>query len=320
MARQREAGWTVNVKRVGAVLHDGIEEFAREVGDRETDRKDVLEWIAEWGREVRRRQSGLLLLAAHRAKGFEFDDVVVLDAGWDRTSAEEDADSVRRLHCVAMTRARRSLSVLALGARHPMLHDMDDPSLLVRTPANFVSDVSAYSKVYQALTLSDVDLDYVGRLSSGHPTLVALEGMAAGDPIRLTRKSDQWFVETLQGIILGRLAKSYSPPCGAESTEGVVTAVLSRTCKESADDWRPHLRQDDWLITLPELVFRRQGESNRVAATVEPGHGACDVEVKGHQTCRSCDGRGATIQTGWRRQRQQSQCSIRQTARYRFLP
>ncbi len=40
------------------------------------------EWLAEWGREVRRHQRGLLLLTAHRAKGLEFDHVVVLDGDW----------------------------------------------------------------------------------------------------------------------------------------------------------------------------------------------------------------------------------------------
>ena len=43
-----------------------------------------IEWLAEWGRDARRRQRGLLLLTAHRAKGLEFDHVVVLDGGWDR--------------------------------------------------------------------------------------------------------------------------------------------------------------------------------------------------------------------------------------------
>jgi len=54
------------------------------------------EWLAEWGREIRKRQTGLLLLSAHRAKGLEFDDVVVLDGGWERRSAGEDRDAARR--------------------------------------------------------------------------------------------------------------------------------------------------------------------------------------------------------------------------------
>lgn len=241
-----------------SVLRDGIEEFAREVGDRDTDHKDVLEWIAEWGREVRRRQSGLLLLTAHRAKGLEFDDVVVLDGGWDRASAEEDTDAARRLYYVAMTRARRSLSVLSLGKRHPMLGDTDDPSLLVRPPAKRMIDVSACSKVYQPLTLSDVYLDYAGRLSLGHPTLMALEGVAAGDPVRLKRSSDHWLVESTEGVALGRLAKSYCPPTDAEFVEGTVAAVVLRTREDCAEDWRPGLRREEWAVVVPELVFLRQ--------------------------------------------------------------
>ena len=74
-----------------SVLREGVEDFIEELGDRETDRKDVLEWLAEWGHQVRRRQTGLLLLSAHRAKGLEFDDVVVLDGGWERRSKTEDS-------------------------------------------------------------------------------------------------------------------------------------------------------------------------------------------------------------------------------------
>ena len=48
-----------------------------DTGDAEMPKEHFLEWLAEWGREVRRRQSGLLLLTAHRAKGLEFE----LDVG-----------------------------------------------------------------------------------------------------------------------------------------------------------------------------------------------------------------------------------------------
>jgi ATP-dependent DNA helicase RecQ len=240
-----------------SVLRDGIEEFAREVGGRETDRKDVLEWIAEWGREVRRRQSGLLLLTAHRAKGLEFDDVVVLDGGWERLSTGEDADAARRLYYVAMTRARRSLSVLAMSARHPMQHGIDDPSFLNRFPPKNPTDVSACSRVYQPLTLSNVYLDYAGRLPPGHPTLMALKRVAAGDPIRLKRRAGHWFVENSEGVALVRLAKDYSPPKGSEFIDGIVAAVIVRTGEEVNEDWRPYLRRNKWLVVLPELVFGR---------------------------------------------------------------
>ena len=59
-------------------------------------------------REIRRQQRGLLLLTAHRAKGLEFDHVMVLDnGGWNRVGQAEDTDAPRRLYYVAMTRASK---------------------------------------------------------------------------------------------------------------------------------------------------------------------------------------------------------------------
>lgn len=42
-----------------------------------------IEWLAEWSREFCRRQRGLLLMTAHRAKGLEFDHVVALARLWE---------------------------------------------------------------------------------------------------------------------------------------------------------------------------------------------------------------------------------------------
>lgn len=43
---------------------------------------DIVEWFAEWSGDTRGNQRGLLLLTAHRAKGLEFNNVVILDGGW----------------------------------------------------------------------------------------------------------------------------------------------------------------------------------------------------------------------------------------------
>ena len=64
--RQPATSWT-------ELLQEAIAEYALETGGAETGVAQFIEWLAEWGREVRRRQRGLLLLTAHRAKGLEFD-------------------------------------------------------------------------------------------------------------------------------------------------------------------------------------------------------------------------------------------------------
>ena len=99
------------------LLREAVDEHALETGGgAEVPADHFIEWLAEWGRDVRRRQRGLLLVTAHRAKGLEFDHVAVLDGGWDRVDENEDPDAPRRLYYVAMTRARQTLALARLAA------------------------------------------------------------------------------------------------------------------------------------------------------------------------------------------------------------
>ena len=61
------------------LLQDGASEYREETGGAENPVDHFVEWLAEWGRDMRRRQQGVLLLTAHRVKDLEFDHVVVLD-------------------------------------------------------------------------------------------------------------------------------------------------------------------------------------------------------------------------------------------------
>ena len=101
------------------LLRQAIEEYVLEDGVGEAPVDRLLEWLAEWGREVRRRQQGLLLLTAHAPKGLEFDHVVVLDGDWESHRRSSDGDEERRLYYVAMTRARQTLVLMRRGAGHP---------------------------------------------------------------------------------------------------------------------------------------------------------------------------------------------------------
>ena len=165
MDRQPDGHWW-------SLLREGLEDLFHELGDRETDRRDVVEWLAEWGRDARKRQTGLLLLSAHRAKGLEFDDVVILDGGWGRPSNGEDGDAERRLYYVAVTRARRSLTLLSMGARHPFIDSLEGPAVAYRALDGRGVDVADCRKIYRTLNPSEVDLDFAGRLTdrtSGAP-------------------------------------------------------------------------------------------------------------------------------------------------------
>ena len=105
LARQHPGPWI-------ELLNEAVSEHELETAGAEVPVEHFMEWLAEWGREVRRRQRGLLLVTAHRAKGLEFDHVVVLDGGWRGANPSEDADAPRRLYYVAMTRARKTLALM----------------------------------------------------------------------------------------------------------------------------------------------------------------------------------------------------------------
>ena len=117
------------------LLRQAVEEYILEGGGADAPVDRLLEWLAEWGRDVRRRPQGLMLLTAHRAKGLEFDNVVVLDGGWQARDDNSDGDEERRLYYVAMTRARETLALMRLQGPMPLQETLSDHSaVLVRGP------------------------------------------------------------------------------------------------------------------------------------------------------------------------------------------
>ena len=239
-----------------SLLREGLEDLSHELGGREIDRKDVIEWLAEWGRDTRKRQTGLLLLSAHRAKGLEFDDVVILDGGWVRPSNGEDGDADRRLYYVAMTRARQSLALLSMGARHPFIDGLGGPAVAHRTMDGKGLDVAGCRKIYRTLNPSEVDLDFAGRLADGNQALRSLGRIATGDAVGLEQDGDRWLIVDRDGIAIGRLARKFKPPEGPTFVEGSVYAIIMRYRSDSGEDFRSQLRRDRWSVVLPELVYQ----------------------------------------------------------------
>jgi ATP-dependent DNA helicase RecQ len=239
------------------MLREGAAELGQEIGDVETRTSDLVEWLAEWGRERRRAQKGLLLLTAHRAKGLEFDDVIVLDGGWDNSSPGEDRDAPRRLYYVAMTRARRSLALVAFGTQPPFLPNLNDRSIAVRSVDEARLDGSGCGRVYQCLDLSQVDLSYAGRLGNRHPSQEAIRRLTTGSPIKLVHAGNRWLITDAAGATVGRLAQKYQPPKGHRFIHGDVIGVIVRRKEDSAEEYHASLKLQSWEVVVPELVFER---------------------------------------------------------------
>ncbi len=247
---ERPAGpwWTL--------LKEAAEEYGLETGDAELPVEHAIEWLAEWGREVRRRQTGLLLLTAHRAKGLEFDHVAVLDGGWERTGRNEDRDAPRRLYYVAMTRARKTLTLVRFDQGQGLLDALpEDPNILRRPPATLPPPAPELARIYKRLAMGDVDLGFAGRYQSGHAVHRAIAALAANDPLQLQPRGVHWELCDYTGRTVGRLAAAFTPPLGAACTAARVLAIVTRRREECEPDYLDRVRCERWEVVIPELVF-----------------------------------------------------------------
>lgn len=236
-------------------IGEGLGVLAREIDGRSLPAADAVEWLAEWARETWGEQRGLKLLTAHRAKGLEFDDVVILDGGWERPSRNEDQDAPRRLFYVAMTRARRNLIVMS-NDHHEYL-PTQSASVLSRRVTPDLAGLPGPRRYFQSAEARMVDLSFAGRQGASHPVHGAIAAAQTGDPISLVHAHDHWHIKDASDRSLGRMAKSFAPPNNARFLRGEVAAI-QRWRKEDGDESFHHmLRRDAWEVIIPEMVFER---------------------------------------------------------------
>lgn len=238
-----------------SVLGEAVDQYGLETVGAELPREHFIEWLADWGREFRRRQTGLLLLTAHRAKGLEFDHVAVLDGSWQRTGPNEDADASCRLYYVAMTRARYTLLLADMNVGNPYLARLGDAEGVVRRTVPTPHLPEQLGRSYIRLTQGEVDLGFSGRRQSSDPLHAALAALTAGSRLALRQDGQRWELTDERGRVVGRLARSCTPPAGMRCVGAHVHAVMVRRKKDTDPAWQNSLRCEEWEVILPELVF-----------------------------------------------------------------
>jgi ATP-dependent DNA helicase RecQ len=244
------------------LVREAVEQYALEIGDAALLHGHFREWLAEWGRDVRRRPTGLLLLTAHRAKGLEFDHVAVLDGGWEKPSRNEDQDAPRRLYYVAMTRARQTLTLARFShSTHPLLDTLpDSPALLRRLPVALPPPAPELARCYRRLTLRDIDIGFAGRHAPSHRIHRAIAGLTVGDLLHCQLGEERWALTDVQGETVGRLARSFQPPQAMRCIEARVAAILVRRQEHDENPaYQRSIRYERWEVVVPELVFEPEG-------------------------------------------------------------
>ena len=250
------------------LLRQALDEHSLETSDAEMPVDHFIEWLAEWGRDVRRRQRGLLLLTAHRAKGLEFDHVAVLDGGWNKVDKGEDPDAPRRLYYVAMTRAQQTLTLVrfqgsrsARGSTRPDFVKEPEPpaylgrslpyafpnngSILHRTSDGLQPETPELARQYRRPSLSEVYLGFAGRCYANHPVHRAIAALSPGDQLE-TRIAQNGYWELLNrsGMVVGRLAQAFEPPPGTRCRSARVFAVVAWSREASEPQYRDSAKCD----------------------------------------------------------------------------
>ena len=239
------------------LLRQAVDEHALETAGAEVPVDNVIEWLAEWGHKIRRRQQGLLLVTAFGAKGLEFDHVAVLDGGWDRRDPREDPDAPRRLYYVAMTRAQQTLALSRFDGPHRMQDALiDHPSVVWRPPTAPPPAPQELLYRHVRATLEDVDLGFAGRRGERDPIHRAIAALKPGDRLQ-TRITDRgrWLLLDGGGTVVGRLAKGFKPPAGMRCRASTVLAVVGWSHKDTDPKFHDAIKCDAWEVVVPELVF-----------------------------------------------------------------
>ena len=239
------------------LLTEAMETMEEETGSNRIPTASAREWIAEWARENRRRQHALLLTTAHRAKGLEFDHVVILDNNWQHRNQNETEEQ-RRLFYVAMTRARHTLTLMNTDSGNPFLRSLTGhESVLFREPLQHARAPEPEPvEIRRRLTLRDIDLSLPGR-ANGDRVPNAIKELQPGDSLTIDQAVQPWGLRTVGGVQVGRLSRRSQQTMPNAPTRAEVLAIAAWDDGGSTPEYRKYLQRSHWVVVVPELIFAR---------------------------------------------------------------
>ena len=265
LAEQPSNRWT-------DVLQTALDEYALEVGEASQPTSEFYHWLGEWCRQIRRRQNHLMVTTAHRAKGREFDHVVLLDGDWSRTMPGEDADAPRRLFYVAMTRARDTLTLMSMDQPSKFIEELKHrPEILKREPpAEWPQRPDQLPVLRRRLSLGEANLGFAGAKNPRDRLHNVIANLQPGDPLEINTSITPWELNSY-GITVGKLARKFDTrdltdirPLNAQRgsekaggnprIEASVLAVATWSRDKSTVEHRARLRSERWEVVIPEIL------------------------------------------------------------------
>ena len=283
--------WTAMADRMLA----GLEE---ELGAASCGAVDVLEALHRGLADHYRSHivgDGVLVSTVHAAKGLEFGHVLVLGGGWNHRPGESVAtsqgdrssvspgsvatagddgsvamagdygsDEERRLYYVAMTRARKTLTLIdrqddplpyarEVAGTHVRLRRVD----VVRDAPRQSADIA-----YTMLGMRDLYLDFAGRKRKDHRIHRSLKHLKTGDAVQLQSFGNgSVLVLDSRRTVVARLANSAADGWAQSRLQQVdevrVVGIVLRTRDDCAPEFQDGIVVPDWELPLLEVRHRR---------------------------------------------------------------
>jgi len=238
----------------------------REAGDDAVPVETLIEHIEDSMAEHTRSGyigSGVFLGTAHGAKGLEFGHVIIADGGWARWAERNGTEEERRLFYVAMTRARRSMTLLEIaGSRNPHPQLLDEASVLRRPGERSPGPLPVWlaDVRYKVLPLGDIDLDFAGRHPAAHPIHRLLARIVTGARLQ-ARAVNGRVILLYGGKAVARLSRTGSEkwiPVLRHHAHLRVIGALRRFRTDCQAAYGKIVRADVWEVPWIEIAYRHE--------------------------------------------------------------
>ncbi|QVL46951.1 MAG: RecQ family ATP-dependent DNA helicase [Thiocapsa sp.] len=243
-----------------SLLQRLIADWTAEAGTTEVPAAEIAEFCYETLAEQRRDRrlgEGLLLTTLHGAKGLEFPHVILADGAWDTHSDNEEE---RRLFYVGMTRAKETLTLMAIaGSRHPYLAEIEGDWLIKAEPVVQSAPAEVIGRRYTRLTPADLDLGYAGRMPPDAAIHRHLAALGPDDDLRWEQIGQDLFLLDQAGHRIGRLSKRTAARWlpDLDRIERIrVAALIRRDSRQNTPEHALHCRSEHWEVPLVEIRWR----------------------------------------------------------------
>ncbi len=215
-------------------------------------------WLYEYvGNEKISRSDGIFLGTAHSSKGLEFDHVFILDDGW-----EERSDENRRLYYVAMTRAKKTLTLIHHTPHHAWINTLpEDVECIDRTFA----ELPELNVEYRMLSnYGELDIGFIARdKESENPSyenvrqrIEAAEQLEVGDSLTIKPFYYGGYLFCSGDIPVALTAKDFREKI-PHHAKAVVAAITVGYRKNNDEEYIHEFPEeaDMWSIIIPMLVI-----------------------------------------------------------------